>query len=526
MQRKRGMWVIGVALFTVGLSLADGEQCALLPADVLEQAQELCAATPAGKACVGAGSVTANGETVEVGSQLELATLDEVSLGRDGLALIKTQADLAADDAPVMLIAYGETRLKDLTQQVTLPLPTISIRNPGLYVLNLRDQPNRNSVIVGTFDTGYDLIADGRNDSGGWLHVQTPAGAAWISASVVQVVEGNISDLTVLDSHYIYDWQRVELETSADCGGVIVQSGADRPTRLQINETDLLLNSGAFTAQAQADQRFDLRVLNGEVTVRSAQFSVVARQSDAVSVRQRGLVANGEPLVAAQYPFAAIANAPLSLLPAEEAICLVGVADTTGEATLFNGPGEPYSSVGGVDGEAVYIVTGQNTAEDGSAWWRLEQRQWVAQSAVQTAGICNAVVEAPKPSLVVLGSGQSVVHNFLPAGTSVWAASTSADQLSGSCETPPIAQCSHPVAIIPDGRGGISWRGQEPNPYPMGAVAGDTFAFSGRNQLGNAKITLSLQFTSEGTWGGQMTLVYDNDPDCTHTFFYSASRTR
>src|SRR5262249_47025193 len=137
------------------------------------------------------------------------------------------------------------------------------------------------------------------------------------------------------------------------------------------------------------------------------------------------------------------------------------------------------------------------------------------------------ISDVPKPSLVVLpGSNESVVHNYLPAGTSIWQASTTEDTLSGTCATPPIAQCSHLVAIIPDGKGGISWRGQEPSPYPMAPIAGDTFAYSGRNQLGNARINISLSLTGEGSWSGQVTTVYDSDPSCTHTFYYTATRVR
>jgi hypothetical protein len=214
------------------------------------------------------------------------------------------------------------------------------------------------------------------------------------------------------------------------------------------------------------------------------------------------------------------------MLPSEAGICLVGVTNTEDDAQLYNGPGDPYSPIAALNAEP-YLVNGQNSAEDGSSWWRVDQRQWVAQDAVLSVGQCTNITEVPPPTLVTIaGSNQSVVHNFLPGGTSVWQAGTSADTLSGTCHTPPIAQCNHLAAITPDGRGGISWRGQEAQPYPMGPVGNDTFAYSGRNQLGNANLTWSLAFTGEGSWEGQMQLIYDEDPTCTHTFYYSATRVR
>lgn len=524
-------WLAGAVFIGAGITLAQGVECSLPAPDILAQAGDICQATAAGELCVATGTVRLNeAETMaETGKTADITTVDALRLEKDGLVVIKAMADLPADSPPVTLIAYGDMTLVNTTQKVDLPLPTLTVRNPGLYVLNLRDQPNKNSLIVGTFDAGIDLVADGRNDSNGWIHVQTADGAAWVSASIVELVGGSIDELTVLNNHYIYPWQQMSLQTTPGCGGLIVQSSSERPARLQVNGVDMLLKTGALVAEAQVEASLQLRVLTGEVQVRAAQYSAVARQSDAVSVAMGGddgLDAVDSPRVAEEYPFSAISTAPLSLLPADSAICVAGVTDEDVEAMLFNGPGAPYSPVDAMSPDYTYVVTGQNTAEDGSTWWRLEQRQWVAQSAVQTAGVCMAVAEVPKPSLVVIGNNQSVVHNYLPAGTSIWQASTSTDTLTGTCSTPPIAQCSHLVAIIPDGRGGISWRGQEPNPYPMAPIAGDTFAFSGRNQLNNAKITLSVAFNSESSWNGQMTLVYDSDPTCTHTFYYSATRVR
>ncbi|MCU0513777.1 MAG: SH3 domain-containing protein [Anaerolineae bacterium] len=531
----RRFWFTGgllLAALLAGISLAQdtpAATCQLPAPELLAQAADLCQGTAPGAACIGAGTVAVDAAATEPGTLIDLASRQTLTLEQDGLVLLRSTFGLADENAAVTLIAYGAMTLENTTQSVSLPLPTLTLRNPGVYVLNLRDQPDKNSLLVGTLDVGIELTADGRTADNRWLHVQTDAGAAWISTSIVEIVSGSINDLAVLDSHYVQPWQRLRLQSSAGCGGLLIQSAAETPARLQVNGADLLLRTGTVIAEAQPEAALQLRVLSGEVQVRAARYSALARQSDAVSVALGGadaLTATAEPRVAQQYAFSSIAAAPLGLLPAASAICVAGVDGTAG-ADLYNGPGAPYSPVAAASPDYTYVVTGQNTSDDGATWWRLADRQWVAQASIATAGLCSAVVEVPRPTLVTLaGSSQSVVHNFLPAGTSVWQASTGEDTLSGTCNTPPIAQCSHLVAIIPDGRGGLGWRGQEPQPYPMSPIGNDTFAFSGRNQLGNARLSLSIGFSSDTSWGGQMTLVYDNDPGCTHTFYYTASRVR
>jgi hypothetical protein len=60
----------------------------------------------------------------------------------------------------------------------------------------------------------------------------------------------------------------------------------------------------------------------------------------------------------------------------------------------------------------------------------------------------------------------------------------------------------------------------------MFATGQNSFSFSGRNGLNSANVTFSLTLTSEATWTGTMQYVFDNDPGCTHTFYYTADRIR
>ena len=84
--------------------------------------------------------------------------------------------------------------------------------------------------------------------------------------------------------------------------------------------------------------------------------------------------------------------------------------------------------------------------------------------------------------------------------------------------------CAHLAAIVPNADGSISWRGQEPQPYTMQSVGNGTYSYNGRNALGNGNLQMTLTFTSATEWTMTATTVYDNDPGCQHTFYYTATR--
>src|SRR5690606_1329319 len=133
----------------------------------------------------------------------------------------------------------------------------------------------------------------------------------------------------------------------------------------------------------------------------------------------------------------------------------------------------------------VMIITGQTTTDDGAVWYLVNGSAWIPSAAVRTAGECGTVEvvaadvlqQQANVSLPVQTSGFD--HTLLTDGQSIWQAHTGPDNLSGTCNAPPIAQCDHLAAIITQADGSIAWRGQEPQPYPMYATGANTWAFSG-----------------------------------------------
>ena len=201
---------------------------------------------------------------------------------------------------------------------------------------------------------------------------------------------------------------------------------------------------------------------------------------------------------------------------------------------LYDAPQTGAPTTSEIDANSSATVTGQVTADDGSTWLLLDNSGWVSNDSVTTAGVCTAVPEVAADVLQqqanvnvsVPPQSSSYSHDLLTAPQSIWQAHTGADHLSGTCSSPPIAQCDHLAAITVNPDGTISWRGQEPLPYTMQATGSNSFHYSGRSGLNNANLTFSLTLTSGGTWVGTMQYVFDSDPTCTHTFNYTAEKIR
>ncbi len=251
-----------------------------------------------------------------------------------------------------------------------------------------------------------------------------------------------------------------------------------------------------------------------------------------MSVSLSGLQAAAAPELQAHYAFASIASAPLDLLPTNSLVCVAGIS--SGTATLYDAPQTDAPTNGELDAASSATVTGQATTDDGTLWYLVDNSGWIAQDAVATAGVCGSV---PVVALDVLQQqanvnvslppqSSSFSHDYLTAPQSIWQAHTGADNLSGTCVSPPIAQCDHLAAITVNADGSIAWRGQEPLPYTMQATGSNSFHYSGRSGLNNANLTFSLTLTSTGTWVGTMQYVFDSDPSCTHTFNYTAEKIR
>jgi hypothetical protein len=84
----------------------------------------------------------------------------------------------------------------------------------------------------------------------------------------------------------------------------------------------------------------------------------------------------------------------------------------------------------------------------------------------------------------------------------------------------PVAYCDQLVALTPSGTG-MLWRGQELQPYYMTRIRENVYAYSGPNPLGDAKISLTLEFTSQTGFRATQVLIPNDDPGCKNIFSFS-----
>jgi uncharacterized protein YraI len=204
--------------------------------------------------------------------------------------------------------------------------------------------------------------------------------------------------------------------------------------------------------------------------------------------------------------------------------CVVGIAYGDTETSVYAGPGDEYSIIQTIDTKGHYNALGYN-GENEARWLKIDTgraQSWVSQASVRTAGICSNLEKSDAPQLVNITQSDENV-SYVPLAQSIWQAESGLDVLTGDCtNSSPLAVCSHLAAVIPQEDGSIQWRGQEPLPYPMQSTGLNSFFFSGRNFQNNGNLTLNLSFINSRQWNLSYSTVFDEAPDCTHTFYYTA----
>jgi hypothetical protein len=322
----------------------------------------------------------------------------------------------------------------------------------------------------------------------------------------------------------------------------------ETPAQIQINHVDLSFTASTLLVQAQANDEMLLHVIDGALDLQSNGRAFGVNSGDAAAITlggEDGLTPINSPLLSHAYSFAAIRGAPLELISSvsdsdqENAVCIAGVEDYV--RTLAQ-PSEDAREMLNLDPNLHYQVTGQ-FSEGETRWFQLDgdsNPSWVQQDSVDTVGACAGIAEIEWNPPVAASSSSSASSSsgsagdgaansssgvpFVPTGQSVWSATSGQEFSTGTCNFPPLAMCQHLVAITLNDDGTISWRGQEPTAYQLYSSGNNFYSFEGRNKLGNANISMGLSFQGESGWTMTMTQIFDNDPQCIRTFYYSASR--
>lgn len=518
------------------------DSCGVLVDSILESAQESCGDVGGNQVCHAASPVNlmlpdgVNAE-FESGDLLDLSTVEMLSTTDEdnGLGIAIANAQMNLSEGSVQMVLFGDATLTNLVEAMDGPLTTLTATNVAGYPVNLRDGAGTNFNVAGTMDEDGMLTVDGRNEAADWFRVQTDDGIAWVYISLI-TLDGDASTLAVLDSPYTAPMQNFMLsapidETSCNVAtsGLLLQYTGETSAQIGVNGVDVKFTDATLLIQATPSETLNIQMIAGEAIVTSQGTERTAVDGELVTVGvDENLLATAPPSIDGDYDFANVAGAPTTLLSQDALMCVAGIGYGDEAAAVYGGPGDDYGVTETLENSGHYSVLGYAENED-ELWWQVEtgrSQSWVQQSSVRTAGICSVVGVAEIPPLVDTTVQNTTGGNvsFVPPVQSVWQAESGPDVLTGDCSNSvPLAVCSHLSAVIPQPDGSIQWRGQEPVPFTLANTGLNSYYYEGRNFQNNGKAILNLTFISGTQWNLTYSTIYDNAPDCTHTFYYTGT---
>ena len=520
----KGLIAIGsVVLLGVSAVFAQAE-CPTV--ENIQEIAALCEDVAAGELCAGSDGITVDDSTVIMGETVSLEGVTQIAMNSE-VAVFSLNG---GGESNVRAILYGTAILENRVSALANDFVVLTAQNTAGYDVNLREGGGTTFAEVGTLSADAQVQVDGRSSDSQWLRVQSESGIAWVKASLL-TVEGDASSLSITDSPYTEEFQSVLLTMLATegcslvTGGLLLQQSGDTTARFNINDVDIAFGSATVLVQV-VGERLNVQVLDGEaiITVGTTEQTVGAGEAASVALDSKTRLAVDSPDTQADYTFANIANAPLALLPEVDAnLCVTGVPFDLETRETRGGPGQDYSELAPLDNQSHYDVEGFATAGDGQIWMKLANGRWTPSLENDLVGACSNYVEVEAPPI---NQAMSVPQNqsFVPVANTRFQAYSGNDVLTGQCSTAPIAVCDHLAVVIPNTDGTIGWRGQEPLTYVLSPQGGNRFMFSGRNFQNNANLSLDLTFNSASAWIMTMTTVFDSDPTCTHTFYYTATK--
>lgn len=517
------------------------DSCGLLVDSILESAQETCGEVGSNQVCHasspemltlpdGIDADFTSGDVVDLSSVATLSTEADNGLG---IAIANAQMNLS--DGTVQMVLFGDATMSNLVEAMDGPLPTLNATNVAGYPVNVRDGAGTNFNVAGTMDEDVTLVVDGRNDAADWFRVQTDEGIAWVYTSLVSL-DGDPTELAVLDSPYTAPMQSFTLSALIDettcnvaTSGLLMQYTGETTAQFGVNSVDIKFTDATLLLQATPAETLNIQVINGEAIVTSQNTERTAVSGELVTVSvDENLIATAPPSIDGDYDFANVAGAPTTLLDNNAMMCVAGIGYGDEGVSVYGGPSDEYSVLSTMESSGHYGVLGYAENND-ELWWKVEtgrSQSWVPQTSVRTAGICSTIEVAEVPPLVTNTTQNTNSGNvsFVPAVQSIWQAESGPDVLTGDCSnSAPLAVCSHLAAVTPVGDGSIQWRGQEPVPFTLQNTGLNTFFYQGRNFQNNGTAILNLTFVSETQWNLTYSTIYDNAPDCTHTFYYTGT---
>ncbi len=256
---------------------------------------------------------------------IRLVSMDDL-FSEWGVALMKLQANIP-DTLPgenVTFVLFGDVEIKDAAQTNVEPLTLNLTAN---NTVNVRGGPSTSDPVVASLPSGQQVVADGRNEAGDWLHIQLEdEQTGWVFASLV-TVDGDAALLDVvtgdaapsqppLEAFYLRTGISDSLCGEAPGSGLLIQTPRGVGTvNFTVNNVNIQLGSTVYL-QAQPGGQMTVTVLEGNVRVTANGTTVPIPGGAQVNIPLNGEgVADGPPGDVVPYGDQSALGGVVGLLP-------------------------------------------------------------------------------------------------------------------------------------------------------------------------------------------------------------------
>lgn len=218
--------------FQIVLILSAQSECEALVTNGFNKLSEVCADISGGSACQSdTGEIVPLGDINTINTTM---TSDEMQT-----ATLNVHANVPLDLAEngMRFFLMGDATIENAVDPSTAFEPSTGATVSTIVGANIRGFPSADGRLVTTATAGTELVADGLNADGQWVHVLTDLGTAWISRQIITVIEGDLDSLPVISDSTRTLWQNFFLTTTQDGDGC----GDDFPSMLYIQGPDNML---------------------------------------------------------------------------------------------------------------------------------------------------------------------------------------------------------------------------------------------------------------------------------------------
>ncbi|NDJ61887.1 MAG: SH3 domain-containing protein, partial [Chloroflexi bacterium] len=263
--------------------------CPVVVEDALSILGDSCGGINRNEACYGYYRVEASftQEVVEQfsdpGDFVPLPLLDTIRtlppvLANDqwGLALLKVQANIpnTLPGQAVTFLLMGDVTLENAVAAEAMGAaePVTLTTTTGI---NVRSGPSTNFNILGSLASGVEFLADGINDTGGWLRIEYAGESAWLASAYAS---GDTASLPVVSGERLSPMQSFYFSTSGtdlECNdareaSLVIQGPEDLTIDLTVNGVDVELASSMLVRAGNQADHIDLIALDGRVQIDDA----------------------------------------------------------------------------------------------------------------------------------------------------------------------------------------------------------------------------------------------------------------